>query len=316
MKDGTWIRLMIVALPAGLLLMGVGAIVNSTFYREESDLDPTEAIRLETAGLNRRPVSRDDLAISLDTLATRIGERHPGKPDQLERAAVWIESSLSGANMGYLVERQIYEAGGHEVRNLIAELPGRERRDEIIVVGAHYDTVAGSPGANDNGTGVAALLSLARAFAGDQQTRTIRFVAFVNEAPPYFQTESMGSLVYAKACRSRGEKIVAMISMVMLGESTDAKSMISFVGNDDSQFFADSARTAFVRATKIPAADNGFPLDGPGERASGHESFGQLGYPAVMVTATAAPAADAIDLENLESVTRGLKAVIDTWANP
>ena len=104
--------------------------------------------------------------------------------------------------------------------------------------------------------------------------------------------------------------------MVMLGESADAERMISFVGNDDSQFFADSARTSFLRATKIPTADSGFPLEGPGERASSHRSFWQLGYPAVMVTGTGAPAAEDIDLENLESVTRGLKAVIDTWANP
>ena len=316
MKEGAWIRILIVALPAGLLLMGVGALVNSHFQKVEKDIDASEAIRLETAALNRRPVSRDHLATSLETLATRIGERHLGKPEQLESAAVWIESSLSGANMGYLVERQVYEVGGHEVRNLIAELPGRERRDEIVVVGAHYDTVPGSPGANDNGSGVAALLSLARAFAGEQQARTVRFVAFVNGATPYFQTESMGSLVYAKASRSRREKIVVMINLIMLGDSADAEKMISIVGNEDSRFFVDSATTAFSRATKIPTADDVFPAERPGERTPDHKSFWQLGYPAVMITGAAALAADDIDLENLESVTQGLKAVIDTWANP
>ena len=144
-------------------------MVNTQFYDKESQLDPNEEIRLDAAALNRRPVSRDDLGKSLEILATRIGERHLGKPESLESAAVWIESSLGGANLGYVVERHPYEVEGKTVRNLVAELPGRERRDEIVVVGAHYDTVPGSQGANDNGSGIAALISLARAFAGEAQ---------------------------------------------------------------------------------------------------------------------------------------------------
>lgn len=343
MKEGALIRTLIVAMPAGLLLMGVAAMFNSHFHRTEEDLDPTEAIRLESAALNRRPVSRDHLSASLDILANRIGERHAGKPGNLESAAVWIESSLSGANMGYQIERQLYEAGGQEVRNLIAELPGRARRDEIIIVGAHYDTVPGSPGANDNGTGVAALLSLARAFAGDQQERTIRFVAFVNGEAPSFQTEAMGSLVYAKACRARREKIVAMISLEALGYFTNAAgsqkvpegfeetfhpvgNFLAFLGNEESRFIVDSAKAAFVSGANIPAVAGIFPAEAPGVGASDHWSFWQAGYPAVMATDTApsryphhhqsGDTPDKIDLEKLEVVTQGIKAVIDTWANP
>jgi acetylornithine deacetylase/succinyl-diaminopimelate desuccinylase-like protein len=83
----------------------------------------------------------------------------------------------------------------------------------VIVVGAHYDTVPGSPGANDNATGVAAVLALARRFAGRPRPRTIRFVAFVNEEPPWFQTEAMGSVVYATQARRRGDRISAMLSL-------------------------------------------------------------------------------------------------------
>ncbi len=343
MKEGALIRFLIVALPAGLLIMGVFSMVNTQFYDKESQLDPNEEIRLDAAALHRRPVSRDDLGKSLETLATRIGERHLGKPEQLESAAVWIESTLSGANLGYLVERHPYEVGGKEVRNLIAELPGRERRDEIIVVGAHYDTVPGSPGANDNGGGIAALISLARAFAGDAQGRTIRFAAFVNEEPPYFQTEAMGRHVYAEACRARQEKIVAMLCLETIGYYSDAEgsqkippglegkfptvgNFLAFVGNESSRYLVDAAKSAFPTASDIPAFGGIFPDDGPGAGSSDHWSFWQAGFPAVMITGTApyryphyhlaTDTPDKVDLAKLEDATCGIKAIIDALANP
>jgi Zn-dependent M28 family amino/carboxypeptidase len=343
MKEGRLIRFLIVALPAGLLFMGVFSMVNSHFYDKESELDPNEEIRLDAASLNRRPVNRVDLGKSLEILATRIGERHLGKPDQLENAAVWIESSLSGANLGYVVERHPYEADGKAVRNLIAELPGRERREEIIVVGAHYDTVPGSPGANDNGSGIAALLALARAYAGDAQGRTIRFVAFVNEEAPYFQTEAMGSLVYARACRARQENIVAMLCLESIGYYSDEEgsqkippglegtfpkvgNFLTFVGNESSRYLVDAAKSAFHSASKIPALGGVFPEEVPGVGWSDHWSFWQAGFPAVMITDTASyrypyyhlatDTPDKINLEKLEDATRGVEAIISALANP
>ena len=90
------------------------------------------------------------------------------------------------------------------------------------MLGAHYDTVGGSPGANDNGTGVAALLELARRFAGRRQPRTVRFVAFVNEEPPFFQTPQMGSVVYAAAASARGDRITGMLSLETMGYYSEA----------------------------------------------------------------------------------------------
>ena len=89
--------------------------------------------------------------------------------------------------------------------NIEAEIRGA--RPQIVVIGAHYDSVFGCPGANDNGSGVAALLALARRFAGKPTGQTLRFVAFVNEEPSYFQTEKMGSFVYASRCKARGDQI-------------------------------------------------------------------------------------------------------------
>jgi Zn-dependent M28 family amino/carboxypeptidase len=115
---------------------------------------------------------------------------------------------------GYTINNQTYY-------NLEVEIQGSERADEIVIIGGHYDSVSFSPGANDNGTGAAATLELARLFAGSKPERTLRFVEFVNEEPPFFQTENMGSLVYAKRCKQRKEKVVAMLSLETMGYYSD-----------------------------------------------------------------------------------------------
>ncbi len=343
MKEGAGIRMILVGLPLGLLIMGVLSFVFKQYTEEEELMDLYEAKRLQAATLNRKPVNRADLENFVTVISEEIGERHVGKYKNLMRAAFWIESSLAGGNMGYQVKRQDYEVEGKEVRNLIAELPGTTRRDEIIVIGAHYDSVPGSPAANDNGSGVAALLSLAHAFAGDQQARTVRFVAFVNEEPPYFQTEKMGSRVYAKACQAKGDKIIAMLSLETIGYFSDKEgsqkvppgldgvfptvgNFLAFVGNEQSRFFADSAGSAFQSNCSIPALAGVFPEEVSGVGWSDHWSFWKSGYPGVMVTDTAlyrfpdyhksSDTKDKIDFEKLEEACRGLKSVIETWANP
>src|SRR5690606_24455686 len=110
---------------------------------------------------------------------------------------------------------------GVECHNIEAELTGETQPEQIVIVGAHYDTAPGTPGANDNASGVAALLALARRFAHSRPEKTLRFVAFTNEEPPYFQTPSWGAWVYARRCRQRGEKLVAMLSLETIGYYTD-----------------------------------------------------------------------------------------------
>ena len=107
MKQDVLIRSLVVALPAGLLVLGVGAMLFTHMNPRERNHDPNEEVRLEAASLNRRPVSQADLERNLDILANQIGERHVGKPDELEKAAVWIESTMGGANLGYQVERHV-----------------------------------------------------------------------------------------------------------------------------------------------------------------------------------------------------------------
>lgn len=343
MKEGAPIRFLLVAFPVGLIVLGAASMIFTYLRQESAPLDANEAERLEAAALNRRAVNREDLATALDILTHRIGERHLGKPESLESTAIWLESTLGSGNIGYFVERQTYEVDGQMVRNLIAELPGRSRRGEIIVVGAHYDTVSGSPGANDNGSGLAALLSLARAFAGDPQARTLRFVCFVNEEPPYFQTDKMGSLVYAMRCQDRGEKIVTMLSLDTLGAYSEAEgsqqsppglaealpskgNFLAWVGDEASRYFVESAAAVFAQAVSLPVHGRVSNGSVPESAWSDHWSFWQAGYPGVLVSDTGpyrsphyqspGDTMERIDLDRLVEATKGIEAVLRVWANP
>jgi len=153
---------------------------------------------------------RDSLRRDVEVLA---GQRNVTcEVSGLTAAARYLEQEFVKA--GAAVKRIGYPAGGRTCDNLEVTVTGGE---EIVVVGGHYDAVTGSPGANDNATGAAAVLALARAFAGTKPSRTLRFVGFVNEEPPHLQTPEMGSRVYAKRCRERGDKIVAMVSLETMG---------------------------------------------------------------------------------------------------
>ena len=239
---------------------------------------------------------RDDVA----ELAERIGERSVPAHAGLVAAADHVDRALTKA--GYHVDRQRYEVGGRACDNIEAEIAGASR--QIVIVGAHYDSVAGTTGADDNASGVAALLALARAFAGVKPDKTLRFVAFANEEPPYFQTASMGSVVYAKRCRARGEDVVAMISLETMGYYTDRPGtqhypfpfgmfypttgdFVGFVGDRSSVGLVRRSLASFRLGARFPSEGVAGPMSVPGIGWSDHWSFAQEGYPAVMVTDTA-----------------------------
>jgi Zn-dependent M28 family amino/carboxypeptidase len=235
-------------------------------------------------------------------LAGDIGERNVWNYERLVAAADYLKQTLAG--MGYNVAEQRYSVGGASVVNLIAELPGGGTADEIVVVGAHYDAVTGCPAANDNGSGVAATLEIARMFAGSHPARTVRFVLFVNEEPPFFQTEDMGSLVYARACKARGDNVVGMISLETIGYYSDAPNSqhypapynllfpsvgnyIAFVGDERSAKFVKDVIGSFRSHTSFPSQGVAAPAGVKGVGWSDHWSFWQVGSPALMVTDTA-----------------------------
>src|SRR5262245_46087779 len=190
----------------GLLLWGWWSMIRMPL---KSYGGPLPALTAEQGAL------RDQLRRHVEKLAGEIGERNVYKPDKLRAAVPHVEESFAKA--GYKVSRHSYELLGDRCLNLEVEISGAGKAGEVIVVGAHYDSVSGSPGANDNASGVAALLELARAWAGRKPARTLHFVAFVNEEPPFFQTEQMGSLVYARHCRQQNQNIIAMLSLETIG---------------------------------------------------------------------------------------------------
>ena len=282
-----------------------------------------------------------ELRNHLVTLASDIGERNVWRFSALQRAAEYIEAQFR--RYGYAPSRQTYDVSRLPVSNIEATLrPAAGATDEIIVLGAHYDTVGGCPGANDNGTGIAALLDLARRFAERPQARAIRFVAFVNEEPPFFQTGQMGSVVHANAARARGDRIVGMLSLETMGYySTEAGSQqypvdemrgvypdvgnfIGFVSNVESRALLDAAARAFTSRATVPLQAAAMPAGLPGAGWSDHWSFWQAGYPALMVTDTAPwryphyhtaeDTPDKIDFEKFADVVNGLEAVIEALA--
>jgi hypothetical protein len=279
--------------------------------------------------------TREMLQKHVSMLAERIGERNLKHYDSLRASLEYIEDYLRVE--GFQVTEQEYSVDGKLVKNIEAEIRGNKRSDEITLVGAHYDSVAGSPGANDNASGVAALLELARNFKDQSLDRTLRFVAFVNEEPPYFQTEQMGSRVYARRSRERGENIVAMISLETIGYYSDAESsqvypfpfslfypskgdFVGFVGNI-------SSRTLVRRAIRVFREDGAFPSQGvaaPGWLTgigwSDQWSFWKESYVAVMITDTAifrypnyhkrSDTPDKIDYERMSRVVAGISSVL------
>ena len=222
------------------------------------------------------------------------------------------------------------------------EKKGTEYPDEIIVVGGHYDSAFNTPGANDNGTGTAATLVLADQFAQVSPKRTIRFVAFTNEEPPYFWTDSMGSLVYAKAMKQQGKKVVAMISLETMGYFSDQPdsqpypfplsliyphtgNFISFIGNLQSGYLVRDAIASFRQQASVPSEGASLPSWITGVGWSDQWSFWQQGFPGIMVTDTATyryphyhtenDTPDKIDYVRFTHVVSGLFPVILELAN-
>jgi hypothetical protein len=274
-------------------------------------------------------------------LAKDIGEHNVFAPTKLRQAAEFVEASL--ARTGRPVQRQSYEVEKQVCHNFEIEITGKSRREEIVVIGAHYDSVLGSPGANDNGSGVAALLALSTSLAPIEPSRTLRLVAFVNEEPPYFQTELMGSRVYARRARQRGERIVAMLSLETMGYYSDAVgsqkypfpfgllypsrgNFIAFVGNTRSGHLVRNSIAAFRKEAQFPCEGAALPAGIAGVGWSDHWAFWQEGYAAVMVTDTAPfryphyhtgeDTPDKLDYDRLARVTEGLEKVIRALVNP
>jgi Zn-dependent M28 family amino/carboxypeptidase len=206
--------------------------------------------------------------------------------------------------MGYEARRQGYTIGTDVVQNIEAKVVGRRHGDESVVVGAHFDTEHGTPGADDNASGVAAVVELARMFRDMKPDRTVLFVLFANEEAPYAQTEQMGSLVYAKDLVASGNRVVAMMSLESIGYFSTVPGsqhyppqlasrypttgdFIAVVGNEASRSFCENLTRTLKGSATLPVVGDVLPDSVPEASRSDHWAFWRLGLPAVMVTDTA-----------------------------
>lgn len=282
-------------------------------------------------------VLAERLRADVTLLVGQDAERSQRTKGSLERSATLLEAALRAE--GLVVQRLPYVSDGVTVVNVEATLDGGARAREIVVIGAHYDTAAGAPGADDNASGVAALLAIARTLglAKHRPARTVRFVAFVNEEPPYFWNAEMGSLVYAKACKARGDDVVAMLSLETLGYYRDAPGsqkyppvvswfypdrgdFVAFVGNMGSRGLVRDAVRTFRGAVAFPSEGAALPGFVTGVGWSDQWAFWEVGYAGVMVTDTApfrnpnyhqpGDRVETLDYGRLARVTEGLVAVV------
>jgi Zn-dependent M28 family amino/carboxypeptidase len=273
-------------------------------------------------------------------LSGTVGVRNVDPVGSLRKTEDYLRENLVQA--GYTVKDQTYTVQGDAVRNLEVELAGSSSTAGIIVVGAHYDTVPETFGADDNATGVAATLELARLLKTSKLRRTIRFVFFVNEEPPYFQTDEMGSLVYARKLRRDAVQVSAMISLEMLGFYSDVPgsqrypplfswlypsrgNFIAFVGNPESRDLVRNATRRFRESARFPAEGVAAPSNLAGVGWSDHWSFWQQGYPAIMITDTALfrnpyyhtfqDTAERLDFNKMARVVEGIRSVVASLAD-
>ncbi|MEA3306755.1 MAG: M28 family peptidase [Elusimicrobiota bacterium] len=282
-------------------------VQKSIFYYNKS------MIENDTQTINAAPENKltfknsiaENLYKHLHVLAKDIGKRNHLHPNGLKKAINYIKYQFE--KYGYTADQQIYKADSVDMdfENIIATLPGTKNKDSIIVIGAHYDTYGDTPGADDNGSAVGVLLELARLFKDIKTEKTLRFVAFGNEEPPFFKTPDMGSMRYAKMCKTLGENIEAMVCLESVGYYSDKPqsqkypsvlkyfypdtgNFLSIVSNMPSRKLLKKATVSFKAGSKLPIENLWAPSTLVNAiTLSDQWAFWKCGYKAIMLCDTA-----------------------------
>jgi len=331
MRMGWWLLVGLVAIAAGAVGGPYGVALIMTSVPGKSHTGPLPPL---TSG-------EKALAAALKQHVEAIGSRPHNieHPEELEKAARYIETSLEA--LGYTVNRQPFTVDETTVRNIevVISPASADSKVPTIVVGAHYDSCGDAPGANDNASGVAAVLELARLLKElDGKTpKRIRLVLFVNEEPPYFQTPDMGSVRYAAELKAKGENIVAMYAFDDIGYySSDPGSQhypppfdrifgnkgdfIAFIAMIGSRELLNRTVASFRSHTAFPSVGGFAPGFVTGIDWSDHWSFAEQGFQALMITDTAifryphyhrpTDTPDKVDAEKLARVVKGIERVV------
>jgi Zn-dependent M28 family amino/carboxypeptidase len=279
------------------------------------------------------------LRLHVDRLAGLIGPRIYDIPMSIEAAMGYIRGQW--ASMQHEIVEEPFDALGLTAKNLIVERQGSSKASEIILLGAHYDTVPSTPGADDNASAVAVLLEVSRLLKDHTGKRTARYVAFACEEPPYFNFDSMGSQHHARQARKRGENIIGMLCLEMVGYFSDEPgsqqiprtipkavrwlfpkrgNFLAAVGNLASWKLAYRFRFGFKRGTRLRLFSICLPEKVGEIRLSDNSSFWDQGYPALMLTDTSflrnphyhqpTDTPDTLDYARMTEVTLGVAAAM------
>jgi hypothetical protein len=276
-------------------------------------------------------VDREELRAVVKELADITPARNFGNVAALDKAASYIKARLTA--YGYRPTEQVYVAEGREYRNVLASI-GPETAPRFIV-GAHYDVAGDQPGADDNASGVAGLLALARLFREHEQdlNKRIDFVAFTLEEPPFFRTRMMGSYVHAKSLRDSNADVLGMVALEMIGFFSDQPrsqgyplpfmnlfypsrgDFIGIVGNYTSSWLIAHFEKAMERAS-MGVETLRAPSLAVNVHLSDHINYWKFGYPAIMVTDTSfyrnphyhtsSDSVETLDFERMAEVVKGL----------
>lgn len=281
----------------------------------------------------------------VEMLAGVIGIRHDSRPSSLDATVAYITQQFQ--TLGQSVSVETYPTARWEAKNLVVEWPGITNPEKVVIVGAHYDTVRLTPGADDNASAVAALLAICNQLRGQRFAHTLRFVAFANEEPPHFVGPTMGSRVYADACRERGDDIAVMVCLEMLGYYDTGKTsqnypdelprwlrkllpsrgdFIAFVADMPTRRSLSVFTRAFKSSVRFPVVSKAIPRSVVDFWLSDHGPFWDAGYPAFMVTDTSyfrnahyhepTDLPDTLDYERMARLTMGLAAGVAKLAKP
>jgi len=271
-------------------------------------------------------------------LSEDLVPRDAGHPENLHHVSSWIGEQFE--KYSGRVTFQPYSAGSLHVRNVRALFgPDIEER---IVLGAHYDVAGPYPGADDNASGVAGLLELARLFEKEQPSVQVELVSYPLEEPPYFYTRHMGSAVHAKSLKKEGMNLRGMIALEMIGYFSDEPgsqgypafflrpfypsegNFIAVVGNLFQRRFIRTIREAMIQASPLPVESINAPRILPGIALSDHLNYWRNGYNAAMITDTAMfrnpnyhspfDTPDTLDYERMAQVVDGVRAAVKKLA--
>jgi Zn-dependent M28 family amino/carboxypeptidase len=280
----------------------------------------------------------DRLETHVRMLAETLAPRSADHPAGLDRVAAYIQGQFE--EQVRRVEMQPYTVGSMTVRNVRAligpETPAR------VVVGAHYDAAGPHPGADDNASGVAGLLELARLLDGTTLSTQVELVAYPLEEPPFFGTDRMGSAVHAAALKEQGVAVRAMLALEMIGYFSDAPrsqrfplflmrpfypstgNFIVVAGSLFQRSIVRTVREAMRAASPLPVESINAPTLLPGIGLSDHRNYWRVGYDAAMITDTAfyrnpnyhaaTDTPDTLDYPRMAQVVDGVHGAVRTLA--